>query len=643
MHAWRSASQALGLVLLVAARCGGDGSQDVPAPRFVPPVKVAELEGEVVEARYRNRKSAKKATRSGSRVGPTVVWVVMSGVRVDATGLCVRDHPGTPFLSRLRKRAVSTVTCGGVAAATTPRPALASMLTGASVAQHGMFGPDDPLPDKLKTAAVLRRADGFRTVLVSADAGVGALDAGFETVRAPMSGVWTGAQVVEAVQTQVASMPRGKPLLVVVTLADARQALGEAQGDDAVRREAYARGVTAVDDAVRGVFEALQAAGRAESLELFVTSDHGLALGEHGAWGTEGPPHEGLARVPLLWMDTTDTEGLHDLPDAVSVRELVTRIGVGSRPPEVVDLTVVATGEGGRGAVAGYDGSHKRIVTGDGAQVFDLAADPLERSPQEADRGPELKALRREVDAVRRAWKRRVVGEPAPWPWAEERVRGWRPRGFAGCALGDRHHTDGHGLHVAVVGVAVGLVAPKGHHVARTHIEAFARHPQHHVTALHVQVLPRAGAMGNAGEAATGAQHLTLELQARDGVGQEGVDRDPRPLVLHGERACGVLGAQAMGGRQELLERDAQRTRQTRDDLERGVARARLQVGQGGPWHLGQRPETRLGEPASLAQVAQVGGEVLGELVGVGVVVHVPTIAACWYVDQIDASSSPGP
>ena len=163
----------------------------------------------------------------------------------------------------------------------------------------------------------------------------------------------------------------------------------------AIRHEiaAYYAMITHIDERIGDLVKALEHAGQADNTLIVFTSDHGLALGQHGLLGKQNL-YEHSVRVPMIWMGPGINPGeiceelvyLHSL--YATTCELA-----GLDVPESCDapsLVPVLAGSGGgeRSVYGAYDDLVRSACDGryklihypkiKRAQLFDLKADPWE-------------------------------------------------------------------------------------------------------------------------------------------------------------------------------------------------------------------------------------------------------------------------
>lgn len=175
----------------------------------------------------------------------------------------------------------------------------------------------------------------------------------------------------------------------------------------------YDGAIHATDAALAALLDRLEASGLASRTVVVVTADHGLDLGDHGVPGHGGVLFGSVLRVPLVIRDARpsgsppvarrvstpvslvdlaptllDRAGL-EIPAGLPGRSLVPALRDEplERRPRFAEADAPGRGEtpaGGSHRLAvldgGVDAPVKLILTETGPQLFDLAADPHERS-----------------------------------------------------------------------------------------------------------------------------------------------------------------------------------------------------------------------------------------------------------------------
>lgn len=379
-----------------------------------------------------------------ARAAPVSIFIVLDTVRADHLSACGYARPTSPFLEEMFERS-AFATCRAYAPGTWTLPSHASFFTGLPVETHGAesasaedgkqqlpFGTYfTPLSDDYLTLAEQQRAEGRRTVLVSANPVLSApsgLTQGFDrVVVAGAFGELYGESMVAAVRRAIADVKPDDPLLLVVNIADAhnpwvpipnglewlparpsldtkltpdnplvRYVKGELSEDEVASlrghyTDVYDYGVRRADETLEGVMHAIEQAGLLGGPhDLVLTSDHGELLAEHGAFSHGGVVWEPAVQVPFVLM--TSNTSPPRLTEPFATMEAF-RVLLGhtprSDPPTAVGnpryRLMRCLGEGfpelTHHWIASWSESEK-LVWRDGEVVrYDLARDPAERAP----------------------------------------------------------------------------------------------------------------------------------------------------------------------------------------------------------------------------------------------------------------------
>lgn len=165
-------------------------------------------------------------------------------------------------------------------------------------------------------------------------------------------------------------------------------------------RRAYFANISYIDDKIGGILDVLARTRQTDNTIVVFVSDHGDMLGERGLW-FKMSFFEGSARVPLMIAAPSLGTGRVDQPvstlDVLPTLAELTGVSLARIMPwtDGESLVPVATGTGTRGAVpmqyaaegsyapmiALREGRYKYCVCAlDPPQLFDLEADPLERT-----------------------------------------------------------------------------------------------------------------------------------------------------------------------------------------------------------------------------------------------------------------------
>ncbi len=263
-----------------------------------------------------------------------LVLVVFDTLRADRMSIYGHEAPTTPFLESLAPELVRYV--GVKAPAPWTLPSHASLFTGLSPIAHGVHWAHKRLDPPFTTLAETLRESGFCTRGLSANPIVSeltGLDQGFEKFqRVGQPRATQSQRLLAKVPAILADASRRDCRLFLFAnfmdthtpthsavhgpefglagappLDDTRSKWEVTAGLRSFPEEerrahlaAYDAAVRAVDDAARGLFEALQAAGLLEDSLVVVTSDHGEGLGQHAELGHVLSVWEEQLAVPLL-------------------------------------------------------------------------------------------------------------------------------------------------------------------------------------------------------------------------------------------------------------------------------------------------------------------------------------------------------
>jgi arylsulfatase A-like enzyme len=177
---------------------------------------------------------------------------------------------------------------------------------------------------------------------------------------------------------------------------------GDGPPEQARKLAQYDRSIRHTDTVLGGLFDDLGQLGLADHTLVVVTSDHGEAFGEHGYDGHGKTMHDELLRVPLVFRAPGLVATGRRVPGMVGLIDVVPTIldlvsiepppalhGVslkpflrpGSAPDRVPPRMLFAENELDHPRVAARTDRWKILFDGPTVEVFDLAADPGERSP----------------------------------------------------------------------------------------------------------------------------------------------------------------------------------------------------------------------------------------------------------------------
>lgn len=385
---------------------------------------------------------------------PSVVLISIDTLRADHLGAYGYGPPTSPRLDALAREGVLFETA--VAAAPSTLPSHASIFTSLSPHRHGAsFAARRPLAESVLTLAEVLKGAGYRTGAfhdggqIVPELGLGQ---GFEVYR-PI-GQDRLAPVAAAGLAWLDGLKRQEPFFLFLhtyethlpyTPAAADLALfepepytgflGKGVGHKEMRTvknqglplspadqthvvASYDAEIHSMDRALGELLEALQARGRLTDTLVVVTSDHGEEFGEHGTWAWHSHTlYEELLRVPLVLRLPADTAG--SVSD-VRIPELARGIDLAPTVLDVLGLPIPEAFEGrsllplirrepasapfALSLLDGGDPEQDFAVRRErwklyGERLFELEADPGERT----DRAPERAEI---AEVLRRYWTR---------------------------------------------------------------------------------------------------------------------------------------------------------------------------------------------------------------------------------------------
>lgn len=309
---------------------------------------------------------------------PTVIVLALDGVRAANAGVCGYDRPTTPVMRKLQERGGALVRCDVFAPTGFSPGAHASLLTGVGPLTHGVDAPGMALPQTQQTLAAAMRGDGYQAALVSSSAALShasGLLRDFDPVRLPRGGATLrGDELSDALRRLLPNLRQSRPLFLYAAIgeatpplhgvpeghpwleagpavqpdsfADTSTAIGRFLAGKSTEREvgqtlrtlrnSYDQGVHAADATIERVMQLLRREGWLKpGYRLIVLGTHGTFLGEHGVVGSGCHPGDHGARVPLLYVDTT--QDAHPvLPSPMSTRAIF-ELALHGQAPEATD------------------------------------------------------------------------------------------------------------------------------------------------------------------------------------------------------------------------------------------------------------------------------------------------------------------
>jgi len=253
---------------------------------------------------------------------PSVVLVVLEGVRARSLGIYNAKLPVTPFMDRLFSEH-GAVFEHAVTQAVETIPAQMSLLTGLNPCVHQVFSARQTLATELRTFIQVMSDGGYATAAFTDAAGFAAeigFGRGFETFTQDGSlNAWNvegSARATFQRAAQWAERHRGEPFVLVIHTQQAKPPYvpprgyvdlfkdsGTSENGSPAEGEKvrYEREIRYLDDVVAEFVGKLDAVSPPDRTLLVVTSGHGEEFLEHGALEHGAHLYDETVRVPLLW------------------------------------------------------------------------------------------------------------------------------------------------------------------------------------------------------------------------------------------------------------------------------------------------------------------------------------------------------
>jgi hypothetical protein len=441
------------LLTLLGCGSGGDGERG-NSSRFEPveakrKSSKGKSDGKAKAPAGKSKTAGKAPTTAGSTgnrtaegEAMTVVLVVEDTVRADHMHLCGYERPNTPFLEYLLDNPKASHTCSAYTSGTWTLPSHASFFTGLAPTEHYVLHMGYPLADDARTMAEIFKERGFQTAAISGNptlAEASGLMQGFDHIVVPknLHAALRAKELSGEVARILGKLDNSKPLFLFVNVFDAHDPYPAVPGgldwidkqdgvdinpngapsDAPVFRytdgrmppqeakrfierivDTYDYGIYEADTSLRRVAKLLKDGGwLARPHRVVITSDHGEHLGHHQLVRHDGPPWEGVVRVPLAVLDTS-RETPPDLSSPVSATATYWLTLTGELPGEPLPVASysVAYNEGSairKDAVAIWDGPDRKAMWVEGTKtLYDVSADPFEASGTALATGDSLHA-----------------------------------------------------------------------------------------------------------------------------------------------------------------------------------------------------------------------------------------------------------
>ncbi|MEZ4293556.1 MAG: sulfatase-like hydrolase/transferase [Polyangiaceae bacterium] len=361
--------------------------------------------------------SASAASPSGGK--PDILLITVDSLRADRSSAYGYEKATTPHIAEVAQR--GALFERAYAAASDTQRAYAPIVTGRRFAAAARDKREWPtfLSDNDTLAERLHRA-GYVTAAVTSFTWLSSergFDQGFdrfETVYKeahPERGV-TGPHTVRAARKILSDLQdRAQPLFVWVHLFDAHEKYMDHKGIDfgKGRSGAYDGEVAFVDQMIGNLLDTVAKSSRAGRTVIAIHGTNGEGLGEHEVNGHNGELFEEMLRVPFVL--SVPGASARKIPSPVSIVDLApTLLEIGGADRKDTDGTsLLPLVRGDEGATAGpvavrskkgaalIDGSLKLMVLerkkGDLSLLFDLAADPGEKTDLAPERAADIERL----------------------------------------------------------------------------------------------------------------------------------------------------------------------------------------------------------------------------------------------------------
>ena len=382
---------------------------------------------------------------------PDIILVTLDSVRADHVSAYGYKRTTTPVLDKLA--AQSAVFDRAYAAGPETRTALTPVMTGRWLEQ--CVRDDRSWPTLLRaneTLAERLRAQGYATGAVTsfqwlseergASQGFEEFDETSYKKIHPEKGVTGAHAIAQALEVYERLLKKDRPVFLWVHLFDAHQTYVEHAGLEFGSKpvDLYDGEIAFVDREVGRLIDRVRGGSREAKTVWMIHGSHGDAFGEHGFSGHPARPYEEVVRVPLIvrfpW-----AAARRIAKEPVSIVDLVpTVLELASASEDLPGMSLAglvegtaATLTGREGVLVSYGGIQKSApvhawISGDlklivhgagsggGAKLFDLAADPGEKTDLAGDRREDTARLRKAMEMFLRTKVSQVPPAPALEP-----------------------------------------------------------------------------------------------------------------------------------------------------------------------------------------------------------------------------------
>jgi arylsulfatase A-like enzyme len=374
-----------------------------------------------------------------------VIVVAVDGIRVDALG-CYGAPASTPAFDALAAESVRFE--WAFAQAPHSQPSLATLFSGLYPTTNGLRAPGDDMADEATTLAEVLKGAGYSTAAFvegrpgTSDYGLAQGFDSYQTIAEPGVAAieWMKAHAsenfllvlagwsnyaLEQVNTLLegAGQPEGMDERIVEVLASRStdEPIDFTDEDLEWARAWYTARIQVIDHLLDGFLAEVRNLGLADRATLVVLGSNGFALQEHGDLFSESL-YTPVSRVPVFirfaagadvrtvkkvvevvdLMPTILELTGQPIPDGVQGSSIIPILDGAGRPPYVAfaespqsqGQRMVALG--GMGMVSG--------IAGEGAEIFDLAMDPIQLVNLADSEGDKLEVMIRHLQA----WEKMV-------------------------------------------------------------------------------------------------------------------------------------------------------------------------------------------------------------------------------------------
>ena len=395
---------------------------------------------------------------------PNVLLITIDTVRADHLGAYGYARAATPVLDRLAREGVRFSDATTQAPLT--GPAHAALLTGLYPARVGVRdNATTPVPENVTTAAEVFKARGYRTggfvgaFILTAPYGFAQ---GFDTFDADFPGFSDGLKLQvqrrgdAVVDAAVRWLDQGaQPFFGWVHLYDAH-APYDPPAPFAARFKTtpYDGEIAYVDACIGRLIAALERTGRLDRTLIAVVADHGESLGEHGEQEHGMFLYDEVLRIPwIMRLPARAHAGMTIAEQVRAIDVLPTLTAIAGIPMGRVDGDSVAgliEGKARRDPPSSYAetfypkwhygwselksirGDRRKYIDAPKHELYDLRADPAERSNVAADRGTLVAGMAGELTRIAAGFGAAATTD-APKPDADTLAR-LRSLGYVGMA-----------------------------------------------------------------------------------------------------------------------------------------------------------------------------------------------------------------